>query len=93
MALGAVHALRAAGKSDAVKIYSYDGNKNAYKAIIDGKMEATGENNPKLMAKMAIDIIKRIEAGETNFPDYSYTTPLMVNKDNAEKVYNPDSLF
>ena len=93
MALGAVHALRAAGKTDAVKIYSYDGNKNAYKAIIDGKMEATGENNPKLMAKMAIDIIKRIEAGETNFPDYSYTTPLMVNKDNAEEVYDPDSLF
>lgn len=93
MALGAVHALRAAGKSDSVKIYSYDGNKNAYKAIIDGKMEATGENNPKLMAKMAIDIIKRIEAGETNFPDYSYTAPLMVNKDNAEKVYDPDALF
>lgn len=93
MALGAVHALKAAGKLEAVKVYSYDGNKNAYKAIVNGEMQATGENNPAKMGAMAVDLIKKYDAGERNFPDYSYTPPLMVNKDNAAKVYDPDALF
>ncbi|PIP00118.1 substrate-binding domain-containing protein [Pleomorphomonas carboxyditropha] len=93
MALGAVHALKAAGKLKDVKVYSYDGNKNAYKSIIDGEMQATGENNPEIMAQMVVDTIKKYDAGEHQFPDYSLCPPLMVNKDNAEKVYNPDSLF
>ncbi|MBB4266383.1 substrate-binding domain-containing protein [Roseospira visakhapatnamensis] len=93
MALGAIHALRAADKLDDVRIYSYDGNKNAYKAIMAGRMEATGENNPKLMAEMAIDIIKDVRAGNTNFPDYSYTPSVMINADNVESIYDPDSLF
>lgn len=94
MAFGAMRALAAAGKADnEVKIFSYDGNKNAYKAIIDGKMMATGENNPEKMAKSAVEIIKKLEAGETDFPDRTLMPVLMVNKDNASEVYNPDSLF
>ena len=94
MAFGAMRALAAAGKKDnEVKIYSYDGNKNAYKAIIDGKMMATGENNPEKMAKAAIEIIQKLEKGETKFPENTLMPILMVNKDNAAKVYNPDSLF
>ncbi|WP_051013970.1 substrate-binding domain-containing protein [Pararhodospirillum photometricum] len=93
MALGAVHALRAAGRLKDVRLYSYDGNKNAYKAIIDGQMQATGENNPKLMAQMAVNLLKEVKAGKTQFPDYSYTPPLMVNGDNAKTVYDEKSLF
>ncbi|MCM5559238.1 substrate-binding domain-containing protein [Pleomorphomonas sp. JP5] len=93
MALGAVHALKAAGKLADVKVYSYDGNKNAYKAIIDGEMQATGENNPKIMAEMAIDTIKKYDAGERQFTDYSLCPVLAVTKENAEKVYDPNSLF
>ena len=94
MALGAVRALKSANKLGAVKIYTYDGNKNAYKAIIDGEIQATGENNPKIMAQMAIDTIKKVKAGgNVRFPDYSLCPVLMVNKDNASKVYDPNSLF
>lgn len=93
MALGAVHALKAAGKLADVKVYSYDGNKNAYKSIIDGEMQATGENNPKIMAQMAIDTIKKYDAGERAFTDYSLCPVLAVTKENAEKVYDAKSLF
>ncbi|MGL6258734.1 substrate-binding domain-containing protein [Vibrio sp. WXL103] len=96
MALGAIRAIRAAGKTNDIRLYSYDGNKNAYKAIADGKMDATGENNPLIMAKMAIDIIKELEANEkdiSSYPDYSLTPTLMVNEKNAQVVYDKDSLF
>ena len=95
MALGAYRALKAAGKTNDVKIYSYDGNKIAYKAIADGKLMATGENSPNKMATAAIDIISQIQAGkdQKTFPDYTVMPVLMVNKDNAEKVYDENSLF
>lgn len=93
MALGAYRAVFAAGKQGKVNIYSYDGNKNAYKAIVDGQLMATGENNPEKMAKAAIEIISKLEAGETRFNDYTVMPTLMVNKDNAKKIYNPKSLF
>lgn len=93
MALGAYRAVLAAGKQGNIHIYTYDGNKNAYKAIIDGHLMATGENNPKKMAQAAVDIINKMEAGETRFNDYTIMPTLMVNKENAEKVYDPKSLF
>ncbi len=94
MAMGAYRALSSAGKADGeVAIYSYDGNKNAYKMVMEGKMMATGENNPKLMGQAAIDIIGRMEKGETDFPDHTLMPILMVNKYNAADVYDPESLF
>lgn len=58
MAFGAIRALASAGKHDnEIKVYSYDGNKNAYKAIIDGKMMATGENNPEKISNKGGRII------------------------------------
>lgn len=94
MAFGAIRALASAGKADnEIKIYSYDGNKNAYKAIIDGKMMATGENNPEKMAQAAVEIIQKLEKGEARFSDNTLMPILMVNKNNAGQVYNPDSLF
>lgn len=94
MAFGAIRAMESAGKTiKDIQIYSYDGNKNAYKAIIDGKMMSTGENNPEKMAKAAIETIQKLEKGETRFTDRTLMPVLMVNPDNAKEVYNPDSLF
>lgn len=93
MALGAVRALTAAGAQH-IKVYSYDGNKYAYEAIAKGLMEATGENNPEKMAQSAIDIIKDLQAnGNVDYPDYTLMPTLMVNKENAEKLFDKDSLF
>lgn len=93
MALGAIRALAAANRKD-VKIYSYDGNKYAYDAIANNLMEATGENNPEKMAQAAVDIINELqETPDKDFPDYTLMPVLMVNKKNAEDVYDKDSLF
>jgi ribose transport system substrate-binding protein len=49
MALGAVTALKGAGKNpgQAVKIVSIDGTRNAVQAIVDGTISAVIESNPR----------------------------------------------
>jgi ribose transport system substrate-binding protein len=65
MAIGAIAALEAAGKKPGkdVIIVSIDGEKDALQAIIDGKLLATVECNPKFGPK-AFETAKRYAAGE-----------------------------
>lgn len=49
MALGAIQAIDAAGKTGEIYVTSYDNLDAAQVAIIDGKMHATIEQNPALM--------------------------------------------
>lgn len=94
MALGAIRALKAANKLKAVKVYSFDGNKNGYKAIIDGELQATGENSPKILAGMAIEVVKNAKEGKVvNYPDHYLSPVVVVNKNNASKMYDPNALF
>lgn len=66
MALGAVTALKAAGKNPGtdVKIVSIDGTRNAVQAIVDGTINAVIESNPRfgpLAFKTAMDFYAGVE--------------------------------
>jgi len=65
MALGAIAALEAAGKTPGkdVIIVSIDGSKDALQAIIDGKLGATVECNPRFGPK-AFDTLEAYASGE-----------------------------
>lgn len=65
MALGAIAALEAAGKKPGkdVVLVSIDGEKDALQAVIDGKLLATVECNPKFGPK-AFETAKRYAKGE-----------------------------
>ena len=65
MAIGAIAALEAAGKKPGkdVIIVSVDGSKDALQAIIDGKMGATVECNPRFGPK-AFETLEKYAAGE-----------------------------
>lgn len=69
MAIGAIAALEAAGKKPGkdVLVVSVDGERDGLQAIIDGKMLATVECNPKFGPK-AFETAKRYAAGETIEP-------------------------
>ncbi len=62
MALGAIRAIEAAGKTGEIYVTSYDNLDAAQAAIIDGTMHATIEQNPALMGyygvKFALEAIK-----------------------------------
>jgi ribose transport system substrate-binding protein len=65
MALGAIAALEAAGKQPGkdVTIVSIDGTKDALQAIIDGKLGATVECNPRF-GPSAFDTLEKYANGE-----------------------------
>ena len=65
MGIGAVNALRAAGKTPGqdVKIVSVDGTRNAVQLIADGSYNAVIESNPRF-GPLAFDTLEKFEAGE-----------------------------
>jgi len=66
MALGAIQAIEAAGLKPGtdILVVSIDGVKDAFRAMVEGKLNATVECNPLLGPKV-FDAIERLRAGET----------------------------
>jgi len=65
MGIGAVNALKAAGKTPGqdVKIVSVDGTRNAVQLIADGSYNAVIESNPRF-GPLAFDTLEKFEAGD-----------------------------
>jgi ribose transport system substrate-binding protein len=65
MGIGAVNALRAAGKTPGqdVKIVSIDGTRNAVQLVADGTFNAVIESNPRF-GPLAFDTLTKFAAGE-----------------------------
>lgn len=90
MTMGAIAALEAAGKKPGkdVIIVSIDGTKDATNAIIEGKLGATGECNPKF-GPAAFDALVKYANGE-QLPPKMVNTDRFFTIDNA-KDYLPES--
>jgi ribose transport system substrate-binding protein len=93
MALGAIRALKAAGKLKNVRVFAHDGYKKGLEAIRSGELQATASNNPKALAEKVMEVIKEFRAGKTRFGDYEYITPILVTKDNVNEYYDEDSIY
>ena len=94
MALGAMQAVREAGKEDQILIVSAaDGQKEAFEMIKRGNYGATGLNDPSLIAKQAIEIAVQVLKGEKDFPQVIYTPAACISKENVDDFYNPNSIF
>ncbi|HIJ70618.1 MAG TPA: substrate-binding domain-containing protein [Planctomycetes bacterium] len=94
MALGAIEAIKEAGRQDDILVLACaDGQKEALELIKKGEYGATGMNNPVLIAETAIEIGLKVLAGETNFPKKSYTPAVCITKKNVDKYYDPDAVF
>ena len=86
MAVGALAALEAAGKKPGqdVMLVSVDGTRDALQAIIDGKMLATVECNPKFGPK-AFETLARYAKGEAIEP-WVVNTDRFYDKSNASQL-------
>ena len=75
MAMGAIAALEAAGKAPGkdVMVLSIDGGKEAVQAVVDGKINAVVECNPRFGPK-AFETLARLAKGET-------IEPALINED------------
>ena len=83
MAIGAIAALEAAGKTagrDGVLVFSIDGGKEIVQLVVDGKVEAVVECNPRFGPK-AFDTAVAYANGET-------IPPVILNPD---EMYTPEN--
>ncbi|MGH9144175.1 MAG: substrate-binding domain-containing protein [Vicinamibacterales bacterium] len=83
MALGAVEAIRAAGRTGTIKVIGFDALDDAKKAIAAGTMEASVAQFPSEMGKMAVESAVKVIRGETLPADINVKLAL-VTKDNAK---------
>lgn len=95
MVLGALRALKAAGKTNVLVLAAADGQKEALKLIKEGKYGATGLNNPAVVARTAVDIGLRSLDGKLgpDFPKLVLTTPAVITQENVDKFYDPKAVF
>lgn len=65
MALGAVEAIAAAGRTGTIKVVGFDAIDDARKAIAEGRMSGSVAQSPKDMGRIAIETAAKILRGET----------------------------
>jgi ribose transport system substrate-binding protein len=85
MAMGAYQALLAAGKADQVKVFGFDGADDVLKLIAAGKIEATGMQFPKTMARQAAEFANEYLKGKRDFPQKVPVAVQLVTHDNVAK--------
>jgi ribose transport system substrate-binding protein len=65
MALGALEAIAAAGRSTRIRVVGFDALDDARKAIEAGRMEASVAQSPREMGRLAVDSAAKLLRGET----------------------------
>ena len=88
MALGAIQALKSAGRKPGqdVIIVSVDGQKAALEAIMAGELGATVESNPRF-GPLAFDTMEKLRKGE-QVPPKILLTDRLFDKTNAKQFVN-----
>jgi ABC-type sugar transport system substrate-binding protein len=85
MAMGAYQALLAAGKDKQVKVFGFDGADDVVGLIAARKIEATGMQFPKLMARKAAEFADEFVKGKRDFPQKVPVAVELVNQENVGK--------
>ena len=83
MALGAIEAIAAAGKTGRIRVIGFDALDDAKKAIAAGTMEASVAQFPSEMGRVAVESAVKVIRGETVPPDIKVKLEL-VTKDNVK---------
>jgi ribose transport system substrate-binding protein len=82
MALGAVEALKGAGRLADVMVVGYDANPDAAASILAGEMTASVAQNPTNMGALGVENALKVKKGEAIDPVID-TGTVLVTKDNA----------
>lgn len=80
MALGAVRAVAAAGRSAEIKIYGIDATDDALVAVENGEMAATVQQQPDLQIETALENAIKYLGGETLEPLVNIPLKLIVKE-------------
>jgi ribose transport system substrate-binding protein len=92
MAMGAYQAVLAAGKSDQIKIFGFDGAHDVVELIRAGKIEATGMQFPKTMARTAAEYADAYFKGKRDFAQKVPVAVELVTRENVSDYANYGSV-
>jgi ribose transport system substrate-binding protein len=84
MALGAIEAIAAAGRTGKIRVLGFDAVDDARKALVAGTMEATVAQFPDEMGRLAIETAVKVLKGESVPTDITVKIGL-VTKENANR--------
>lgn len=93
MAMGALKAIKEAGKAGKILIAGVDGQKEANQLIQSGEMGASALNSPGVMSKIMLETIVRYLNGEKNVNKNTLTPAVLITKENVAQYYDPKALF
>jgi ABC-type sugar transport system substrate-binding protein len=85
MAMGAYQALVATGKDKQIKVFGFDGADDVVRLIAEKKIEATGMQFPKLMARKAAEFADEYLKGKRDFPQKVPVAVELVTQENVAK--------
>ena len=83
MALGAVEAIAAAGRSGRIRVIGFDALDDARKAIEAGRMEASVAQSPRDMGRIAVESAARVLRGESVPPEQKVPIALVTKSGTA----------
>lgn len=83
MAMGAYQAVRAAGKESEIRVFGFDGARDAVLGVAEGKIEATVMQFPVLMARTSADLADRYIHGERDFSSKTPVEVILITPDNV----------
>ena len=93
MAMGALKAINEAGKSANIIVVGFDGQKEAYELIRQGKFGATALNSPKELARLVMEAVVKYLNGEKQIDKVIFTPAVLITKDNVDKFYDANAIF
>ncbi|TVR71878.1 MAG: D-ribose ABC transporter substrate-binding protein [Marinilabiliales bacterium] len=85
MALGAYQAVLAAGKTDQIKVFGFDGSDDALRSIDAGRLTATVMQFPVMMAEMSAVLADEYLDGKRDFDSRTPVEVILVTRDNVSE--------
>ena len=93
MGMGALKTINESGKAANITVVGFDGQKEAYELIKEGKFGATALNSPKELARLTVEAVIKYLNGEKQIDKLIYTPAVLITKDNVDKYYDPKAVF
>lgn len=85
MAMGAYQAALAAGKADKIKVFGFDGAKDAVDGIAAGKIAATVMQFPVMMSRKSAELADQYIKGKRDFTTKTPVEVVLVTPENVSK--------
>jgi ribose transport system substrate-binding protein len=93
MGMGALKTINEAGKQSEIIVVGFDGQKEAYELIKEGKFAATALNSPRELAKLSVEAVVKYLNGERQIDKVIYTRAVLITKENVDQYYDPNAIF